>query len=56
MKAAWKDNLQDLAAWNSVKVEEIQMIMFEEMLVDDEEEANWAPEDDDDIYIPVVEY
>jgi hypothetical protein len=56
MKAAWKDNLPDLAAWNSGEVEEIQMIRFEEMLVEDKEEANWAPEDEDDMYIPLVEY
>lgn len=56
MKAAWKDNLPDLAAWNSGEVEEIQMIGFEEMLVEDEEEANWAPEDSDDVFIPVVDF
>ena len=58
MKAAWKDDLPDLAAWNSVEVEEIQMVTFEEMLVEEEEEANWAPDldSDDEIFIPVVEY
>ena len=56
MKAAWKDNLLDLVAWNSVEVEEIQMITFEEMLVEDEEAASWAPEEEDDIYISEVEY
>ena len=56
MKAAWKDNLPDLAAWNSVEVEEIQMITFEEMLVENEEVASWAPEEHDDIYISEVEY
>jgi hypothetical protein len=46
MKFAWKMNLWDLAAWNSVQIEDIQMMEFEEMLVDDDEEDKWLQDND----------
>ena len=39
-------NLRDLAAWNSVQIEDIQMMEFEEMLVDDEEEDKWLQDNE----------
>ena len=46
MKFGWKLNLTDFAAWNSGQVEEIQIMEFEEMLVDNEEEDKWLLSDD----------
>ena len=58
MKFAWKMNLRDLAAWNSVQIEDIPMMEFEELLIDNEEEDKWLQDDDDsetydipDIYV-----
>jgi hypothetical protein len=41
MKFAWKQNLADLAAWNSEDVEEINILEFEEILVEDKEADQW---------------
>ena len=47
MKSAWKKNLADLAAWNSGEVEEINMLEFEELLLDDQEADQWNNGSDD---------
>src|SRR5271155_485930 len=51
MKFAWKVELKDLAAWNSLQTEEIHLVEFEEMLIDGEEEDKWLAEEaeDDDL-------
>ena len=41
MKSTWKKNLPDLAAWNSRETEEINILEFEEMLIENEEEDQW---------------
>ena len=41
MKFAWKQNLADLAAWNSGEIEEINMLEFEEILLEDKEADQW---------------
>ena len=51
MKFAWKVELKDLAAWNLLQTEEIHLVEFEEMLIDDNEEDKWLAEEaeDDDL-------
>lgn len=44
MKFAWKDTIQDFAAWNAVQVEEVDMGEFEELLADDVAAAAWDEE------------
>ena len=45
MKFAWKDTIQDFAAWNAVQVEEeVDMGEFEELLADDVAAAAWNEE------------
>ena len=46
MKSGWNMNLRDLAAWNSVQIEDIQMMEFEEILIDNEEEDKWLQDND----------
>jgi len=43
MKFAWRNNIGDLAAWNSAQVEEIdnEMQEFEDMLVSDQDFEEW---------------
>jgi len=50
MKFAWKMNLRDLAALNSVQIEDIPMMEFEEMLIDDEEEDKWLQDNELETY------
>ena len=44
MKFAWKDTIQDFAAWNAVQVEEVDMGEFEELLADNVAAAAWDEE------------
>ena len=48
MKFAWKKNLPDLAAWNSREIEEINILEFEEMLIENEEEDQWDCSNNDE--------
>ena len=43
MKFAWRNNIGDLAAWNSAQVEEIdnEMREFEDMLISDRDFEEW---------------
>lgn len=41
MKFAWRNNLTDIAAWNSVEVEEVNLVEFEDLLVIDGDDALW---------------
>ena len=48
MKAAWRKDLVDLAAWNSNQVEEVEdldMKMYEELLHEDALIRSWAEEE-----------
>jgi len=48
MKSMWKNNIADLAAWNSNQVEEIhdEMGEYQDLLVTDGERAKWDVEVD----------
>ena len=47
MKSSWKNNIGDLATWNSVKVEEVEeevgdgMMEYEDMLTADLDHEEW---------------
>jgi hypothetical protein len=43
MKFAWRNNIGDLAAWNSAQIEEIEdeIIQYQDMLVADQDSNNW---------------
>lgn len=41
MKSAWGPDIYDTAAWNSTQVEEVGLIDFEEMLIDDFDADTW---------------
>jgi hypothetical protein len=43
MKFAWRNNIDDLAAWNSSQIEEIEdeIRQFEDMLVADQDLDEW---------------
>lgn len=49
MKFAWRNNIEDWAAWNSAAVEEVDEIEKEygDFLVADEEQQAWDREDDE---------
>jgi len=43
MKFTWRNNIRDLAAWNSAQVEEIdnKMQQYEDMLIADQDFKEW---------------
>jgi hypothetical protein len=41
MKSAWGLGLYDTAAWNAAQVEEVSIMDFEEMLVEDVDVSGW---------------
>ena len=45
MKFRWRNNIGDLAAWNSTKVEEVEedheMVEFEDRLTADQDDEDW---------------
>jgi len=41
LKSAWGPNVYDAAAWNATQVEEVSLLDFEQMLVDDTEGVEW---------------
>ena len=41
MGSAWEPGLYDAAAWNTLQVEEIDLLKFEEMLIDDVDTIKW---------------
>jgi hypothetical protein len=43
MKFAWRNNIGDLAAWNSAQVEEVdnEMREYEDMLIEDRDFEEW---------------
>lgn len=43
MKFAWRNNIRDLAAWNSAQVEDIdnEMREYEDMLIADQDFEKW---------------
>ena len=47
IRSAWGPGLYDAAAWNAMQVEEVDLLKFEEMLVDDADTAEWDKFDDD---------
>lgn len=45
MKSAWGSNLYDMAAWNAMQVEEVDLLFdYEEMLMEDDACAAWDKE------------
>jgi hypothetical protein len=47
MSSAWRPKLQDVAAWNSAQVEDVDLpvgpdLEFEQMLVDDDDFDKWV--------------
>jgi hypothetical protein len=54
MKFAWRNNIGDLAAWNSAQVEEIghEMQEYEDMFVADQDFEEW----DKSVNEPVINY
>lgn len=44
MKFAWRNNIENLAAWNSDQEEEIDMKDFEDLLAEDVAAAAWDAE------------
>jgi hypothetical protein len=47
MGSAWGPGLYDAAAWNAMQVEEVDLLEFEEMLVDDADIVKWDKFDND---------
>lgn len=42
MKFAWRNNMANLAAWNSAQVEEVHKLKeYEDLLIRDTEQGNW---------------
>jgi hypothetical protein len=41
LKSTWGPNVYDAAAWNAAQVEEVSLLDFKEMLVDDADTAEW---------------
>lgn len=44
MKSAWGPDLYDMAAWNATQVEEVNLLDFEEILLEDAECLAWDKE------------
>jgi len=51
MKFAWKKDLKDIAAWNSMQIEEINLMEFEEWLESEVELLQWEKSDDIELVI-----
>jgi len=41
MKSTWGTKIYDTAAWNGAQTEEVSLLDFEQMLVDDVEAVKW---------------
>ena len=41
MKCAWGPKIFDGAAWNTAQIEHIDLLDFEQMLIDDSEAVEW---------------
>ena len=41
MGSAWGPGIYDTAAWNSAQIDEVNLLDFEEMLVDEVDMADW---------------
>ena len=46
MGSAWGPGLYDATAWNAMQVEEVDLLEFEEMLVNDADTVEWDKFDD----------
>ena len=58
LKSAWGPNVYDSAAWNAAQVEEVCLLDFEQMLVDEVDMVEWDNDEptgwsDDDIQLVV---
>lgn len=50
MKFAWRNNIGDLAAWNSAQVEEVdEMKEYRDLLVEDMEQDEWDKMEDETV-------
>ena len=47
MGSAWGPGIYDAAAWNPMQVEEVNLLKFEEMLIDNADTAEWDKFDND---------
>ena len=48
MKFTWRNNIGDLAAWNSAQVEEVdEMKEYEDFLIGDQEQCDWDLDEDE---------
>ena len=47
MKSAWGPEIYDLAAWNVMQVEQVDMMDFEQMLVEDNDCLGWDEESEE---------
>jgi hypothetical protein len=48
MKFAWRNNIGDIAAWNSAQVEEVDELKeYEDFLMGDEEQGDWDLAEDE---------
>ena len=41
MGSAWGPGIYDTAAWNATQIDEVNLLDFEEMLVDEVDMADW---------------
>lgn len=51
MKFAWRQNITDLAAWNSAQVEEIELDEYSELMEAEELAAEWDNEPIDEFIL-----
>jgi hypothetical protein len=55
LKSAWGPNIYDAAAWNAAQVEEVSLLDFKQMLVDDADMVEWD-KDRDQAKLPIIPY
>ena len=41
LKCAWGPKIFDAAAWNAAQIEQVDLLDFEQMLIDDSEAIKW---------------
>ena len=55
MKSTWGLKLYNAATCNAAQVEEVSLLDFEQMLVDDVDVAEWGKDDEGDFELQLVE-
>ena len=53
MKFAWRNNIRDLASWNSAQVEKVDddMKEYQDLLIEDGEQAVWDKTADESQFV-----